>query len=178
MGILKLMRRYMKKYRLIKMRKRGMHYGENLSLMSWPDFGSEPYNIKIGNHVRICSGVKFITHDGSTWVFRDEERYRHVVRFGLIEIGDNCFVGDNVTLLPNVKIGDNCIIGAGAVVTKNIPKGSVAVGVPAKVISTTEAYAEKCLAELPEYDHVDYFKRPHYWKHYIANARMEKEEGK
>ncbi len=175
---LKSLRRYMKKRRLLKLRKSGLQFEDDLSLMSWPDFGSEPYNIKIGKHVRICSGVKFITHDGSTWCFREQERYRHVVRFGIIEIGDNCFIGDNVTILPNVKIGDNCIIGTGAVVTKDIPSGSVAAGVPAKVISTVKDYAEKCLEELPEYDHDDYFKRPRYWKNYIAKARREQENGK
>ncbi len=175
MNPFKSIRRYIKRHRLMKLRKAGMQFEDDLSLMSWPDFGSEPYNIKIGSHVRICSGVKFITHDGSTWVFRDLERYKHVVRFGIIEIGDNCFIGDNVTIMPNVKIGNDCIIGTGAVVTKDIPCGSVAAGVPAKVISTTEEYAEKCLAELPKYDHTDYFKNPRYWKKQIANARREQE---
>lgn len=174
MNPIRQFRRYLKKCRLQKLRKMGMQFEDDLSLMSWPDFGSEPYNIKIGKHVRICSGVKFITHDGSTWVFRDQDRYRHVVRFGMIEIEDNCFIGDNVILLPNVKIGANSIIGTGAVVTKDIPAGSVAVGVPARVISTSNEFAEKCLAELPEYDHEDYFKRPQYWKRYIAQKRRER----
>jgi len=34
-----------------------------------------------------------------------------------------------------VEIGEGSVIGAGSVVTKNIPKYSIAVGVPAKVIS-------------------------------------------
>ena len=173
MNLIRKFRRYIKKLRLQKLRKHGMQFEDDLSLMSWPDFGSEPYNIKIGKHVRICSGVKFITHDGSTWVFRDKERYQHVVRFGIIEIRDNCFIGDNVTILPNVIIGENSIIGTGAVVAKDIPAGSGAVGVPAHVISTTKEFAEKCLIELPEYNHEEYFRRPQYWKKYIAQKRRE-----
>lgn len=49
-------------------------------------------------------------------------------------IGDNVFVGAGAKILGPVKIGDNCIIGANAVVINNIPKNSVAVGIPAKVI--------------------------------------------
>lgn len=39
----------------------------------YPDveFGSEPYMITIGNHVRITNGVRFVTHDGGVWVLRN-----------------------------------------------------------------------------------------------------------
>ena len=49
-------------------------------------------------------------------------------------IGDNCWIGENVIVLPGVHIGDGSIIGAGAVVTHDIPNYSLAVGNPAKVI--------------------------------------------
>ena len=57
-----------------------------------------------------------------------------------------------------VNIGSNVVIGCGAIVTRNIPDNSVAVGVPAKVIMTTEEYAEKCLANQRDYDEETYFK--------------------
>lgn len=164
-----------RKYLLKRLKKAGLVFSEDLSLMSMPNFGSEPYLISIGKHVRICSNVKFITHDGSTWVFRDERGYQNVVRFGRIDIGDNCFIGDNVIILPNVRIGDNSIIGAGSIITRDIPKNSVAVGVPARVINSTESFKQKCLNELPDYDTVDYFKNPKYWKTYIAEQRRLRE---
>ncbi|WP_129597787.1 LbetaH domain-containing protein [Methanohalophilus profundi] len=37
-------------------------------------------------------------------------------------------------VIQGVEIGDNSVIGTGAVVNKDIPKNSVAVGVPAKVV--------------------------------------------
>ncbi len=49
-------------------------------------------------------------------------------------IGNDVFIGANVTLLDGVKIGDGAIIGAGAVVSKEIPPYAIAVGVPAKII--------------------------------------------
>lgn len=63
--------------------------------------------------------------------------------FGHITIGNNVNIGWSAILMPGVTIGNNCVIGCGAVVTRSIPDNSVAVGVPARVIETVEAYAEK-----------------------------------
>jgi len=51
-----------------------------------------------------------------------------------VTIGNNCWIGGSVTILPGVTIGDNVTIGAGSVVTKDIHSNSVAVGNPCKVI--------------------------------------------
>ena len=51
-----------------------------------------------------------------------------------VSIGNNCWIGGSVTILPGVTIGDNVTIGAGSVVVKDIPSDSIAVGNPAKVI--------------------------------------------
>lgn len=53
---------------------------------------------------------------------------------GPVIIGENCFIGYRVTILPNVIIGKNCVIGSHSVVTKNIPDYSMVAGVPAKII--------------------------------------------
>ena len=52
-----------------------------------------------------------------------------------ITIEDDCWLGAGVKVLDGVTIGKGSIIGASAVVNKNIPPYSIAVGVPAKVIS-------------------------------------------
>jgi maltose O-acetyltransferase len=51
-----------------------------------------------------------------------------------VEIGDGCWIGMGVCILPGVRIGDGCVIGAGSVVSKDIDPHSVAVGNPARVI--------------------------------------------
>lgn len=48
-------------------------------------------------------------------------------------IGNDVWIGGNVTILPGVKIGNHCIIGACSVVTKDIPDWAVAAGNPAVV---------------------------------------------
>lgn len=51
-----------------------------------------------------------------------------------VTIGDNVWLGGNVSVMPGVRIGDNVVIGGGSVVTKDIPDWSVAVGNPCRVI--------------------------------------------
>ena len=51
-----------------------------------------------------------------------------------ITLGNNIWIGADVSILPGVKIGDNSVIGAGSVVTKDIPAGVLAFGNPCKVI--------------------------------------------
>ena len=49
-------------------------------------------------------------------------------------IGNDVWIGQNVTVLPGVHIGDGAIIGANSVVSKDVPPYSVAGGNPVKVI--------------------------------------------
>jgi acetyltransferase-like isoleucine patch superfamily enzyme len=105
------------------------------------DLAGEPYLVRIGNHCTITEGVRLITHDGGAWVFRQEIPDLHV--FGKIEIKDNCFIGVNSIILPNVTIGPNAVVGAGSIVTKDVPPNTVVAGSPAKVICSLDEYKAK-----------------------------------
>jgi len=51
-----------------------------------------------------------------------------------ITIGDDCWLGGSVIVLPGVTIGDNVVVGAGAVVTKDVPSNCMVAGNPARII--------------------------------------------
>lgn len=98
--------------------------------------------IEIGNNLDINDNFTIMTHDFGTYVFRN--LYGDFVSCsGKVKLGNNIYIGRDVTILKGVEIGDNCIIGLGSIVTKNIPANSVAVGVPAKVVCSIEEYYEK-----------------------------------
>jgi len=141
---------------LWSLRRKGMRIGPDCRFTGRPDFGSEPFLISIGSHVALASGITFITHDGGTWVFRRQERYRRVIKFGRIQILDNCVIGKGVFILPGVTIGPNSVVAAGSVVSRNIPPNVLAAGNPAKPVMGIEQYAEWSLAATPDYDEAEY----------------------
>ncbi len=51
-----------------------------------------------------------------------------------IVIGDNVWIGADVTILPGVTIGDGAVIGAKSLVAKDVPAGVLALGNPCRVI--------------------------------------------
>lgn len=59
---------------------------------------------------------------------------------GRIDIGADCWIGGNVTVLAGVTVGRGATVGAGSVVTKNVPPFTVAVGNPARVIKKVESH--------------------------------------
>jgi acetyltransferase-like isoleucine patch superfamily enzyme len=128
------------------LRHLGVRVGENCAFHNLPDdFGSEPWLIEIGDLVTITAGVKLITHDAASRLFRKtlpgSSPYGN--RFGRIHILDNCFIGSNSIILPDVEIGPNSIVGAGSVVVKDVSPNSVVTGVPARKICSLDEYIEK-----------------------------------
>lgn len=113
-------------------------YGE----VKW---STEPWIISLGKNVHITDGVKFLTHDGGTLLFRDQIRDLEITK--PIIVGDNVYIGNNVIILPGVHIGNNCVIAAGAVVSSDVPDNVVVGGVPAKIIKSIEEYLSKISTE-------------------------------
>lgn len=100
-------------------------------------------NITIGNN--ILTGKWVTITDNSHGEVTLEQMHqdplkRPVVSKGPVHIGDNVWIGDKATILPNVSIGDGAIIAANAVITKDVPPYSVAAGNPAKIIKTLKTF--------------------------------------
>ena len=107
------------------LRSRGVEIGENVQLFN--------------TNIDFCHGflVTVLAHDASTQISLG------VSKVGRVKIGNNVFVGRGSIILPGISIGDNCVIGAGSVVSSSIPSNSVAVGNPARVVSSYEEFVEK-----------------------------------
>lgn len=122
----------------------GLVLGKDVHLISYSNFGSEPYLIKIGDNTTISFDCAFVNHDAAAAVIgRLPGENPQTGLFGPIIIGNNCFIGCRTTILANVHIGDNVIIGAGSVVNRDIPSNVVAAGVPCKIICTLDEYKDK-----------------------------------
>jgi len=70
-----------------------------------------------------------------------------------VKLGDNCWVGVNVTLLDGANVGHSSIIAAGSVVNKEFPPFSIIGGVPAKLLRYRgSAEARALLADVSWWD--------------------------
>lgn len=119
----------------------GARVGQGCRILS-PVF-PEPYLVSIGDRVTIAPNVTLLTHDGSTWLFRDEKGRRFQI--ARIEIGNDVFIGAGSIILPGVRIGDRVVVGTGSVVTRSIPSGSVVAGNPARFLGTYDALEARAL---------------------------------
>lgn len=121
----------------------GLRIGKNLRNHSDHPFDALlPWLITVGDNVCISANVKILAHDTST-----EYRNGHT-RIGIVEIGDNVYIGYGATILCNVRIGSDAVIGAGSVVTKDVPAGTVYAGNPARYICSIEEFREKHISAL------------------------------
>lgn len=113
-------------------RLEGLSVGNNVSIhpMCYIDCTG---GLRIGSDVSIAHAVTIMTtnHDyGRAGVMiRDAECVRSEVC-----IADDVWIGAGARILAGHSIGTHVVVGAGAVVTSDIPSGSVAAGVPARVI--------------------------------------------
>ena len=91
--------------------------------------------VTIGSHVNLAQGVVLTALDHN---FNDPNHTIDTqgVTTRPIIIDDDVWIGANVTVTSGVSIGAHSVIGAGSVVTHDIPAGSVAAGIPAKVMRT------------------------------------------
>lgn len=128
------------------LRKQGVKIGNDLfitrDLKSLSIDITRPSLIEIGDRVRLNKNLTLTTHDGAFYVLKNKYN-EFIASSGKIIIGNNVYFGRNCTVLKGVKIGDNCIIGNGSIVTKDIPSNSIAVGIPAKVLTSLDDYYEK-----------------------------------
>jgi acetyltransferase-like isoleucine patch superfamily enzyme len=99
-------------------------------------------SVRIGNDVRFAERVSIHdeNHQFEPFPVLGPNRSAYVTK--PVCIGDRVWVGANVVILSGASIGSDVVIGAGSVVKGNIPAGTLAAGVPAKVIRNLREYEE------------------------------------
>lgn len=137
----------------------GCSIGRNVQLTAWSRYGEQTFQPKIviGNncaisddsHITAINSIQFgnnvllgkkvlITdnsHGSSTPDVLDiAPSKRALYSKGPVIIDDNVWIGEKASIMPGVHIGKGAIIAANAVVTHDVPVGSVAAGVPARIV--------------------------------------------
>ena len=143
----------------------GMKVGKNFVRLNGVILDpSHCWLIEIGDNVTMAPRVHILCHDASTKYFLN------CTKIGKVKIGNEVFIGAESVILPNVEIGNRVVIGANSTVTHSIPDNSVAVGNPARVICSLDAYLEAQKKRMET--------SPYYDKNYtlIGNLTSEKKE--
>jgi acetyltransferase-like isoleucine patch superfamily enzyme len=97
---------------------------------------SEGAGIAIG--ARALLGSEVTIYDSDFHDLRADRRRGGRPKTAAVEIAENVFIGDRVTILKGVTIGADSVIGAGSVVSGAIPEGVIAAGNPARIIRALE----------------------------------------
>lgn len=120
-----------------------VHFGESV----YANFGLtcvDDTHIYVGSHTMFGPNVVLATAGHPVL----PALRTHGIQYNMpIHIGENCWLGAGVVVLPGITIGANSVIGAGSIVTKDIPENVIAVGNPCKV-----------LREINEHDREFYYK--------------------
>src|SRR5512135_1652036 len=89
---------------------------------------------EIGDDVTLYHGV---TLGGTSW----KEGKRHPT------LGNGVVVGAGAKILGPITIGDGAKIGSNAVVVKDVPAGATAVGIPARILDSSQAGLRETTAQ-------------------------------
>lgn len=111
-------------------------YGDNVSIGNWTFINHGAYlmdgaAITIGCHCFIGPGFGAYT---AQHPLDYGQRRLGLERALPITIGDDCWIGANVSVMPGVTIGAGCVIAAGSLVTKDVPAGHLAMGMPCRPV--------------------------------------------
>jgi len=92
-------------------------------------FIQNPWMVGVGENVHISHGVHIYVQNHRVGNLREMDVVKPTF------IGDDCWLGANVVVLPGVHLGSGTVVAAGAVVTKNFVEGNCLIGgVPARII--------------------------------------------
>lgn len=114
--------------------------GAGSSLWPYVVIRSEMHEVRIGKRSNIQDFVMIHVGNETPAIIGDNCSITHHVTVHGAEVGDNCLIGINATLMDGVKIGRNSIVAGHSIVTEGtiVPENSIVAGSPAKVVKTRD----------------------------------------
>lgn len=91
-------------------------------------------NCNFGPNVTIVTPIHPMVASERCTMLDENGIRKHLCYAKPVKIGNDCWLGANVTVCSGITIGNGCVIGAGSVVTNDIPDNTFAAGVPCRVI--------------------------------------------
>ena len=96
--------------------------------------GNHPTETFVSTHPAFFSLLK---QNGETFVTKQkfvENKFADIDEKRPVVIGNDVWIGENVSILSGVKIGDGAVVACGSVVVKDVEPYTIVGGVPAKAI--------------------------------------------
>ena len=139
----------------------GKEYNDFCIIRGFPKVGKDTWigyfclldatgGLEIGSHCSIASGVHIYTHDSVRWAVENLPKNKSTgqhLDLGPVKIGNNVYIGANSTILKGVTIGDNVTVGAMTLVNRDLPSGSIAVGIPCKILKKRNKITDNNLSD-------------------------------
>ena len=119
--------------------KKVLFFGENFQMNDYVHITAME-NVKIGNNVLLASKIYISDCSHGSYAGNENDSSplsipKNRKKFSNpVNIEDNVWLGEFVSVLPGVTIGKGTIVGANSVVSKSLPPNVIAVGTPAKPI--------------------------------------------
>ncbi|NDY91009.1 acyltransferase [Ideonella livida] len=119
---------------VLKERDTALTIGEKTTMMGAKITMHEAGRIRIGRDCMFAGQVRMDTSDMHSIL--DAATGERLNPPGDVLIGDHVWLGFGVYVLKGVQIGQDCVVGAGSIVADDLAAGSLAAGVPARVLRT------------------------------------------
>jgi acetyltransferase-like isoleucine patch superfamily enzyme len=110
----------------------------------------------IGPHLNVSSG-EHIFRSSEPWKLITMQERENVPEDRPVTIGDDCWIGAHVAIMPGITIGRGAVVGANAVVTKDVKPYTVVAGVPARQISERLAFKPPVTIDAGRPEDIPYF---------------------
>jgi acetyltransferase-like isoleucine patch superfamily enzyme len=88
--------------------------------------------LRIGKNVSIAQNVTIMVDSGPNASTALQRIFP--IEKGPVEVGNDCWIGANAVIMPNVTLGEFCVVAANSYVNKSFPSFSIIGGSPARLI--------------------------------------------